>query len=67
MKTATIPASRFGWQGQTLEFMVKADGAQQIEAPAETAGMRVEVVDSKQVGDGIVARVAVHVVDSSYY
>jgi hypothetical protein len=68
MKITTEPASRFGWQGQTLEYVVKANGAREVSAPEKCAdGLRVRVLDTRQVGDGVEARVAVDVVGPVFY
>jgi hypothetical protein len=62
MKVSTAPASRFGWEGQTLEYVVKVDGASVVSAPEKsTDGLRVRIADTRQVGNGVEARVAVDV------
>lgn len=68
MKTTTMPASRFGWQGQTVEYVVRADGVKELSAPAECPnGVQVRIVDTRQVADGIEARVAVDVGEGALY
>lgn len=62
MATTTTPASRFGWPGQTVEYMVRADGASEILAPTTTEdGLKVRILDTRRAGSGIEARVAVDV------
>jgi hypothetical protein len=57
MKVTTVPASRFGWQGQTLEYTVKADGASEVSATDTCAdGLRVRIMDTRQVDDGVEPR-----------
>jgi len=68
MKTTTVPASRFGWEGQTLEYVVTADGGSEISAPAESAdGMQVRVMDVRETESGVEARVAVEVTGPVFY
>jgi len=62
MNTTTTPASRFGWPGQTLEYVVTAKGAMHVSAPATSEdGLRVRVLETRPVADGVQARVAVEV------
>ena len=68
MKVQTVPAGRFGWEGQTLEYVVKAKGASELRAPAQCEdGLKVRVIDTKQLADGIEARVAVDVAGPVLY
>lgn len=68
MKTTTTPAARFGWQGQTLEYVVRADGASEIAVPKERSeGLDIRVTDVRQVGDGVEAQVIVDVSDPVFY
>jgi hypothetical protein len=68
MKATTMPASRFGWQGQTVEYVVRVEGGSEVSAPGKCAdGLRVRIVDTRQTGDGIEARVAVDVVGPVFY
>ncbi len=36
MTATTMPASRFGWQGQTVEYVVKAKGASELACTARS-------------------------------
>lgn len=68
MNATTVPASRFGWEGQTLEYVVKVDGASQVSAPEKgVEGLRVRIVDTKQVAGGVEARVAVDAAGPVFY
>ena len=68
MKTTTAPASRFGWEGQTLEYTVRAEDACTISAPSKAEdGLKVRVLDTRQDGNGLVARVAVDVAKPVFY
>lgn len=68
MNVTTYPASRFGWEGQTLEYTVKAQGAESVSAPAtSTEGLRVRIIDTKKVADGVEARVAVDVTGPVFF
>jgi hypothetical protein len=62
VKITTSPAGRFGWEGQTIEYTVKVEGASEVAAPAKTAdGLKVRILDQHQAGSGVEARVAVDV------
>lgn len=62
MDITAKPASRFGWEGQTVEYVVKADGVKELAAPAEVPeGLKVRVLETRPVGNGVEARVAVDV------
>lgn len=68
MNITTSPKARFGWPGQTLEYVVKADGVTALSSPAHgEKGLRVRVLDTRPVGDGIETRVAVDVADGAFY
>lgn len=68
MKTTTTPAARFGWEGQTLEYVVRADNASEIVVPKEgTEGLDIRVTDVRQVGDGVEAQVTVDVTGPVFY
>ena len=68
MSVTTVPASRFGWEGQTLEYVVKVDGASEVSAPKENEeGLKVRVLDTRQVDGGVEARVAVDVTAPVFY
>jgi len=68
MTTTTTPASRFGWEGQTLEYVVRADGVRELSAPSACPdGVRVRIVDSRPVADGVEAHVAVDVGQGALY
>jgi hypothetical protein len=68
MQITTSPASRFGWPGQTLEYVVRAEGASEIAAVQECPeGVQVRVLGTRAVGNGVEARVAVDVADGVLY
>jgi len=68
MEVVTTPASRFGWQGQTLEYVVEADGATELTVPQSIEdGLRVRVLETQRVGEGVRARVAVDVAGPVLY
>jgi len=68
MSTTTMPASHFGWEGQTLEYTVKADGASEIAIPGTLPdGVRVRILDTHQTGNGLEARVVVDVTKPIFY
>lgn len=61
MNSTTMPAGRFGWEGQTLHYVVKAEGATELQVPDKTDGVEVRITGTRQVGDGIEAQVDVEV------
>lgn len=68
MEITTSPASRFGWEGQTLEYTVRAEGAREVTVPENLEkGLEVRVLETRAVGDGVEARVAVNVADPVLY
>ena len=68
MKTTTVPAARFAWQGQRVEYVVKAEGASEVSAPGTSEeGLQVRIVDTRQVDGGIEARVAIDVAGPVFY
>ncbi|MBI5230600.1 MAG: hypothetical protein HY876_00335 [Coriobacteriales bacterium] len=68
MNITTTPSCRVGSQGQTLRYLVKADGATDVVAPAsETDCMRVRVAQVRPAGNGVEADVEVTVVDGRPY
>lgn len=68
MNTTTTPAARFGWPGQTLEYTVRVDDADQLVAPQTLdEGVSVRVLETRPVGDGVEARVAVVVSEGALY
>lgn len=68
MKTTTSPAARFGWQGQTVEYVVKAEGASELSVPEKTEeGLDVRVLETRKLADGVEARVAVDVAGPVLY
>jgi hypothetical protein len=68
MNVTTAPAGQFGWEGQTLHYVVKADGAKELLGPSDTIeGMEVRITGTRQVGDGVEAQVEVHVSKPVFY
>lgn len=68
MKVTTEPSCRVGWQGSTLRYVVKAEGATEVSVPdVEADKMQVRIVDQRTVSDGVEARLEVTVLDSTPY
>lgn len=68
MNVKTMPASRFGWEGQTLEYTVKADDASEIAVAEDLPdGVNIRILDTRRVADGVEARVAVDVIEPVFY
>lgn len=68
MKITTTPVCRVGSQGQTLRYVVRAEGATEVLVPESCGGgLEVRVADTRQVGDGVEAQLDVKVLDSKPY
>jgi|GEM_PF-3311351 len=66
MQVTTSPSCRVGWQGSTLRYVVKAEGATEVVVPPNgMEGMQVRVVDTRQTADGVEAQLEVEVLDST--
>jgi hypothetical protein len=67
MKVTMSPNSRFGWEGTTLEYVVKADGATEIRLPEQSVpGVEARLSDMRRTADGVQARVQVEVAKGSF-
>jgi hypothetical protein len=68
MEITTAPSCRVGWQGATLHYVIKAQGASEVLVPENgMKGVQVRVTSTRQVGDGVEAQVALKVLDSTLY
>jgi len=68
MKVSTQPSCRVGSEGQTLRYLVTAQGATELsvaEGCPET--LKVRVVETRQVGDALQADLEVQVLDATPY
>jgi hypothetical protein len=68
MEITTSPVCKIGWEGQTLRYVVKAEGATEI-AIGEFCidGVEARITDTRQVPGGIEADLVVQVTDSELY
>lgn len=66
-QTTTSPASRFGWEGTTLHYTVKAEEATEIKAPEAVKGMDVRIGDMRPVAGGVEAEVTVQITEPTFY
>ncbi|RJQ55524.1 MAG: hypothetical protein C4521_01985 [Actinobacteria bacterium] len=67
MKITTEPAGRFGWQGDSLHYVVKAEGASELSLPEKApGGVQMRLTGVRQVGDGVEGRLTVDVKDSTF-
>ncbi len=67
MKISTMPAGRFAWKGQTVHYVVKAEGASDVSLPEKSPdGVEARITGMRHVGDGVEADLAVEVRDSSF-
>jgi hypothetical protein len=65
MEITTVPSCRVGWQGQTLRYVVRAEGASEVLVPEnEVNGVQVRVASTRQTGSGVEAQLEVKVLDS---
>lgn len=66
MEITTAPVCRVGWQGQTLRYVVKAQGATEVRVPEqETGGLQFRVTDTRQVPGGVESQLEVKVVGAT--
>jgi hypothetical protein len=67
MKVTTSPGFRFGWEGTSVEYVVKADGATELVLPAkELPGVQARLTDIRRTAEGVEGRVLVHMRESSF-
>ena len=68
MEITTSPSCRVGWEGTTLHYVVKAQGATEVLVPQdEVDGMQVRIASTRQTADGVEAQLEVQVLDSKAY
>ena len=68
MEITMTPICRVGWEGATLHYVVKAEGASEVRVPENgVPGVDVRVADTRQVGDGVEAQLEVKVLDSTLF
>lgn len=68
MQVTTEPICRVGWEGQTLHYIVTAEGATEVFVPENGSdAMQVRIVGTRQVENGVEARLEVDVLDSTPY
>jgi hypothetical protein len=68
MEIVTTPSCRVGWQGSTLRYTVKAQGATEVLVPGkDMGGLQFKVTDTRQVPGGVEAQVVVRVLGSALY
>lgn len=68
MKVTTTPSCRVGWEGATLHYVVRAEGANEVVVPENgMEGVQIRVADTRQVANGVEADLEVKVLDSSLY
>lgn len=68
MKVTTEPSCRVGWPGETLHYVVRAQGATEVVAlDNDMDGVQVRIASTQEVGDGVEAQIEVDVLDSTLY
>lgn len=64
MKITTEPAGRFAWRGQTVHYVVKAEGASEVSLPEKCPdGLQARITGLRQVDGGVEADLSVEVRD----
>ncbi len=64
MKITTSPTGRFAWEGQTVHYVVKAEGAAELSVAEEVPdGLQAKITAVRQVPGGVEADLAVEVRD----
>lgn len=74
MEIKTSPAFRIGWQGSTLDYIVKAEGATELRLPEQDlqacgsakVPLHARLMDVARTDQGVQARVRVDVRDSAF-
>lgn len=66
MQITTTPCCKVGWQGKTLHYVVKAEGASEIYVPADGCkdGLEMEITGTRQTANGVEADLEVRVLNS---
>lgn len=68
MEITTTPSCRVGWEGQTLTYVVKAEGATEVALPESPfEGLKARIVDQRQVDGGVEAQLVVDVTSSELF
>lgn len=68
MKVTTQPCCRVGSEGQTLEYVVTAQGASELSVGEGCPdALKVRIVETRQVSGGIEVDVQVEVLDATPY
>lgn len=67
MKVTMSPGFRFGWQGTSVDYVVKAAGASELSVPKQSLpGVEARMTDVKKTADGVQGRIHVDMVGSSF-
>ncbi len=67
MKVTTSPGFRFGWQGTSVDYVVKVDGATELSVPKQSlAGVDARLMDVRKTADGVEGRIHVDMRESSF-
>lgn len=68
MKVTTSPSSHFGWEGTSLDYAVKAQGATELRLPKQSiAGIDARLTDVRRTADGVEARIHVEVAKGAFF
>jgi hypothetical protein len=67
MKVTTSPGFRFGWEGTSVEYVVKADGASELVlSPKKLEGADARLTDIRKTENSVEGRVLVDMRESSF-
>ncbi len=68
MEITTTPVCRVGWEGQTLTYVVKAQGASDVSVPENPFdGIQARIAEQHPVDGGVEARLVVEVTNSDAF
>lgn len=69
MKITTAPCCKVGWEGKTLHYVVKAEGASEVLVPKDACkdGLEFTVTGTRQTADGVEADLQVRVTGNALY
>jgi hypothetical protein len=68
MNITTNPVCRVGSEGQTLHYVVRAQGATEVSVPGNgSEAMQARIANTRPTADGVEAQLEVKVLDSTLY
>lgn len=67
MQIQASPGFRFGWQGTTVDYVVRVHGASELALPKQDLeGAQAQLTDVHRTADGVEGRIQVAMHDASF-